>query len=69
MLIAYPARWVLISKFCEFTGYTQSQIENYIIRGIWIEGIHWRVGPNKRRHINLEAYNAWVEGNLMKASG
>ena len=65
MICTYPVRWVLISKFCEITGYTESAVENKISRGMWLKGIHWKNAPDNRRMMNLEAYEKWVEGETV----
>lgn len=58
------AKWVLPCKLSEMTADTVAAIQQKMTRGIWPEGLVWRLAPDKRRRINVEAYNKWVEGQL-----
>ncbi|CAJ0993875.1 hypothetical protein SODG_005656 [Sodalis praecaptivus] len=54
-------KWVLIKKASEMTGYSMSAIYTKIDKGIWPEGKLWRRGPDRRKQINMEEYDRWVE--------
>ncbi len=53
-------RFVLISLFCQITGYTDKAVRNKIQEGVWTEGVHYRRSPDNRIQIDLEEFNKWV---------
>lgn len=55
-----PARFVLIPLAATVTGLTVKAIERKIERGVWIEGIHYRLRDGGR-WIDLKAIEKWVE--------
>lgn len=56
--------WILAEKFCELTGYTVEAVRNKRKRGIWPDGKITQV-RRRRMHVNLRAYDQWVErGNV-----
>lgn len=56
------AKWVLIPKVTESTGYTADAIRAKIKRGIWQYEKHWRRAPDNRIVLNLDAINQWMGG-------
>ena len=54
------SKWVTVNKFVEVTGESKRFVDGLISRGIWANGIHYRV-TNRRRRVNLERYYEWVE--------
>jgi len=61
------ARYVLINKFCELTGYTDKAVRRKIEGGIWLEGRHFKKAPDGHVLIDMEAYGRWVEGEGVAA--
>lgn len=57
-----PTKWITIQKLAEATGYSEKALRNKIMRGDFLQGIHYRKSPDGRIHFNLEAYEKWVEG-------
>jgi len=53
--------WVLTSKFCEMTGYTDEAVKSKIRHGHWLQNVIW-CKRGGRRHINIEEYEKWVMG-------
>lgn len=58
-------RHVLVAKFCELSGYTDDAVRAKIKNGIWLEGVVWIKAPDGRVLIDLEGYEAWVDGNQL----
>lgn len=54
-------RYVLIPRFCELTGYSETAVERKIERGQWRLGKEYRIAPDGRRLIDLEGVEQWVE--------
>jgi hypothetical protein len=50
----------------ELTGYTEKAVRGKIYEGVWVEGKHFRRAPDGNICINLEAYEAWVEGGAAR---
>lgn len=54
-------RYVLITKFCELTGYTDKAVRRKIADGKWIQGRQWKKAPDGHVMIDIEQYEQWVE--------
>lgn len=59
-------KWVTVEKASDLTGYTPDAIKSKIKRGDWAEGLLWINAPDRRRLVNLDAFDSWVEGNINK---
>ena len=59
---AMTARFVLIPKFCQETGYTRSAVETKIARGVWVEGREYFRAPDGRTLVDMEGFGRWVVG-------
>lgn len=55
------AKYVLLPKAAELTGYTVKAINQKIDSGVWLEGEVWMRAPDGRRHIIMDGYHKWVE--------
>ena len=55
------AKYVLIEKAAQLTGYSVKAIEHKIDAGVLPEGLVWMKAPDGRRHIIIEGYHRWVE--------
>lgn len=53
-------RFVLISKFCELSGYSLKAVEKKIYDEVWLEGRMFRKSPDGRIHIDLIEYEKWI---------
>lgn len=65
-MIEHQCTWVLLERFCELTGYTEEAVKMKRKNGVWPEGIV-TMTRNRRIHVNLEAYDKWVEGRKLSA--
>jgi hypothetical protein len=61
-------RFVLISLFCQITGYTEKAVRHKIEDGIWTEGNQYRRSPDGRIQIDMEGFNKWVAGTHLAVS-
>lgn len=55
-------KWVLLSKFCELTGYSAKAVHALKTSGKWRLAREYRK-VNGRIFVDLEAYERWVERN------
>ena len=58
-------RFVRVKRFSELTGYTESAVRSKISDGVWGEGIHYKRAPDSCILMDLDAYEAWVDGKRM----
>lgn len=56
------ARYVQLKLICAMTGYTPDAIQKKIRNGIWIQGRQWQKAPDGHILIDMQGYEAWVEG-------
>ena len=56
------ARFVLLEKFCELTGYTVEAFRKKIERGDFIRGIHFETEGDRNIKVDMEAYSLWARG-------
>jgi hypothetical protein len=61
------ARYVLLKKFEQLTGYTPKAVERKIASGVWREGKEYRKAPDGHIAIDMEAYVRWVEQTKVAA--
>lgn len=55
-------RYVLISKFCADSGYSEKAVRRKIEEGVWLENQQYRRAPDGRIMIDVEGVERWVEG-------
>jgi len=56
-------KWILLNKFCELTGYTSDAFHGKKRRGIWLEGLHWKYGPDRHIFVAWQEIDRWVEAD------
>ena len=61
------SRYIRITKFVEETGYTKRAVETKILRGVWLEGKHYRRAPDGSILMDMEGYEKWVENQPAEA--
>lgn len=52
--------WVRERKLAEAKGLSKEEVR-LRRNNFWIEGLHWKWGPDNRLWYNLEAINEWVD--------
>lgn len=60
-------KWVLLDEFCTQTGYTTEAVIMKRKKGIWPDGVITQIRC-RRIHVNLQAYDEWVESGKIKAA-
>jgi len=66
MNLVMPINWVRLAKYCELTGELKGTVINRMKTGGWAKGIHYTIGPDRRRWVNLEKAQEWVEHGHLK---
>lgn len=61
-------RYVRLSKFAEETGYTEKAARRKIEDGVWLLGVHYIKAPDGTIHMEMGAYNAWLENQPQSVS-
>lgn len=57
------AAWFRIEVLTQIFGITSDAAKKYRIRGLWLEGKHYRKDPANRIVYNRAAIEAWMAGN------
>ena len=53
--------WVKLKKYCEISGDTSNAVHAKRKRGMWLDGIQCKIGPDGNIWINLVEVERWVE--------
>lgn len=53
-------KWVKLKKYCQDSGDTSHAVHGKRKRGIWLDGLHCKVGPDGNLWVNLEEVEKWV---------
>lgn len=54
-------KWVKLKKYCQESGDTSNAVHAKRKRGIWLDGIQCKVGPDGNIWINTIEVEKWVE--------
>lgn len=54
-------KWIKLKKYCEISGDTSNAVHAKRKRGMWLDGIQCKVGPDGNIWINLVEVERWVE--------
>ncbi len=54
-------RWIKLKKYCEISGDTSNAVHAKRKRGMWLDGVQCKVGPDGNIWINLVEVERWVE--------
>lgn len=54
-------KWVKLKKYCHDSGDTSNAVHGKRKRGIWLDGLHCKVGPDGNVWINTIEVEKWVE--------
>lgn len=54
-------KWVKLKKYCQDTGDTTNAVHAKRKRGMWLDGIQCKIGPDGNIWINLIEVERWVE--------
>ncbi|MAY41716.1 MULTISPECIES: excisionase family protein [unclassified Neptuniibacter] len=61
-------KWVKTSKYVEISGFSSEALKKKRLSGIWIEGVHWKTGPDKNVYYNWREIDGWVENGYKQAA-
>lgn len=53
--------WVKLKRYCEISGDTSNAVHAKRKRGMWLDGVQCKVGPDGNIWINLVEVERWVE--------
>jgi len=53
--------WVKLRRYCEISGDTSNAVHAKRKRGMWLDGVQCKVGPDGNIWINLVEVERWVE--------
>ncbi|HBP6867983.1 TPA: excisionase [Legionella pneumophila] len=54
-------KWIKLKKYCQISGDTTNAVHGKRKRGMWLDGLHCKVGPDGNLWVNLEEVEKWVE--------
>lgn len=54
-------KWVKLKKYCLDTGDTANAVHAKRKKGVWLDGIQCKIGPDGNIWINLIEVERWVE--------
>ena len=49
------------------SGDSADAVQKKVARGLWVDGLHIKTGPDGARWVNTEAVDQWVESGLTDA--
>lgn len=53
--------WVKLKKYCQISGDTSNAVHAKRKRGMWLDGVQCKIGPDGNIWINLVEVEKWVE--------
>ena len=54
-------KWVKLKKYCQESGDTSNAVHAKRKKGVWLDGIQCKIGPDGNIWINLIEVERWVE--------
>lgn len=54
-------KWVKLKKYCQDSGDTANAVHAKRKKGVWLDGIQCKIGPDGNVWINLAEVEKWVE--------
>lgn len=54
-------KWVKLKKYCQETGDTTNAVHCKRKRGMWLDGLHCKLGPDGNLWVNMVEVEKWVE--------
>ncbi|HHT9914871.1 TPA: excisionase [Legionella pneumophila] len=54
-------KWVKLKKYCQISGDTSNAVHAKRKRGMWLDGVQCKIGPDGNIWINLDEVEKWVE--------
>lgn len=60
-------KWVKLKKYCEVSGDTANAVHARRKKGLWLDGIQCRLGPDGNLWINLAEVEKWIESKNLRS--
>ncbi len=57
-------KWIKLKKYCEISGDTVYAVHARRKKGLWLDGIQCRLGPDGNLWVNLSEVEKWVEKGM-----
>lgn len=54
-------KWVKLKKYCQDSGDTANAVHAKRKKGVWLDGIQCKIGPDGNVWINLVEVERWIE--------
>lgn len=54
-------KWVKLKKYCQDSGDTANAVHAKRKKGVWLDGVQCKMGPDGNIWINLIEVEKWVE--------
>lgn len=54
-------KWVKLKRYCQVSGDTAHAVHSKRKRGMWLDGLHCKIGPDGNLWVNLLEVEKWVE--------
>ena len=53
--------WIRLKKYCEISGDTADAVRWRRKSGVWADGKHSKLGPDKKIWVNIKEVEKWVQ--------
>jgi hypothetical protein len=60
-------KWVKLKKYCQDSGDTSNAVHAKRKKGVWLDGVQCKIGPDGNIWINLIEVEKWVENGNKSA--
>lgn len=61
-------KWVKLKKYCDVSGDTANAVHARRKKGLWLDGVQCRLGPDGNLWVNLAEVEKWVENGNQATS-
>lgn len=52
--------WVKLKRYCELSGDTSDAVHAKRRKGVFVDGVHCKVGPDGNLWVNIAAVEQWI---------
>ncbi len=60
--------WVKLKRYCELSGDTSDAVHAKRRKGVFVDGVHCKVGPDGNLWVNTTAVEQWVTSSVSEQS-
>ncbi len=58
-------KWVKLKRYCELSGDTPNAVHARRKKGLWLDGVQCKLGPDGNLWVNLDEVEKWVESESL----